>query len=112
MHAIAAFYSEHGLVGIAELRERPALHFFNEASSNPNVAGNARFYLQRLTSYTQIGGDAYATSEERLDFMRRNARLLGAVWRAATAFRLQHRFLQGLRDERIRLLGMDLDEAL
>lgn len=131
--AIAAFYSEHGLVGITGLRERPALHFFltspdsglfaeaslhrleealNQASSNPNVAGNARLYLQRLTSYAHIGGDVYATPEERLDFMGRNAQLLSAVWRAATAFRLQHRFLQGLRDERNRLLGMGLDEAL
>jgi hypothetical protein len=128
--AIALFRSDTGIVGIAGLRQRPELHYLlcspqsqffelesqakfldvlSGVSVNSLVSVNARLYLQRLTSYSEIGGDPYLNSDERAAFLLTHASMLESLWRAATAFRLQYRHIEGIRAQRGRLIACGLD---
>ncbi|MFM0258467.1 KAP family P-loop NTPase fold protein [Paraburkholderia sediminicola] len=129
--AIALFRSSDGVVGIAGLKERPALHyilsspsssFFEEehqeamtavladAVKHSHVAANAELYLQRLLSYGDTG-DPYLSQADRQAFLLEHAAMLRHLWTAAVQRPRQFRFLQSLRDQRSALIRAGIDEA-
>lgn len=79
--------------------------------SSPGVAEDAIDYLSLLLSALGHGDQAFCTADERMAFIKEHQDFMCLIWSLCVSEPSQFRMLQGLREQKVKLIEAGIPEA-